>query len=175
MVMQHEDYLAHKVNRHGEASMSMPYSQYGVLRRAAATLAVFLLCVGIAVADDDSTGPRDLRQFIDQQAGGLSALTVPARSEDIPLPKQADGTVNPRYKTTEEKRFLGKMLFHDPVRTARVNINQGQPLDLPAGTAFGGTLNAAAPNIQAIVDATRQTGSCGSCHIGEAAAARPVS
>ena len=60
------------------------------------------------------------------------------------------------------------MLFHDPVRTARVNINQGQPLDLPAGTAFGGTLNASAPNIQAIVDATRQTGSCGSCHIGEA-------
>jgi len=77
--------------------------------------------------------------------------------------------VNPRYKTTEEKRFLGKLLFHDPVRTARIDINKGQPLDLPAGTAFGGTVSASAPNIQEIVDATRQTGSCGSCHIGEAA------
>ena len=60
------------------------------------------------------------------------------------------------------------MLFHDPVRTARININTGQPLDLPAGTAFGGTLNAADPKIQEIVNATRQTGSYGSCHIGEA-------
>jgi cytochrome c peroxidase len=56
-----------------------------------------------------------------------------------------DGTVNPRYKTTEEKRLLGKMLLHDPVRTARID------------PAYGGVL------------ATSQTGSCGSCHLGEAA------
>ena len=42
-------------------------------------------------------------------------------------------------------------------------------MDLPAGTAFGGTVNASDPNVQAIVAATKQTGSCGSCHIGEAA------
>lgn len=53
--------------------------------------------------------------------------------------------MNPRYKTTEEKRYLGKLLFHDPVRTARID------------TSYGG------------VDATKQTGSCGSCHLGEAA------
>ena len=142
-------------------------------RAAVTALAVTLLCGGLAVARDDDRGggggisASQLRQFIDAQVGGIHKLVVPADDASIPLPRQADGSVNPRFKTTEEKRFLGKMLFHDPVRTARVNINQGQPLDLPAGTAFGGTLNASNPNIQAIVDATRQTGSCGSCHIGE--------
>ena len=48
------------------------------------------------------------------------------------------------------------MLFHDPVRTARININTGEPLDLPAGTAFGGTVSASDPNIQEIVNAQRQ-------------------
>ena len=149
-------------------------------RAAVAALAVSLLSGGFAVANDEDDRVRDrdrdrdrgnpaaLRKFIDRQVGGIQKLTVPADNASIPLPRQADGSVNPRFQTTEAKRFLGKMLFHDPVRTARVNINQGQPLDLPAGTAFGGTLNAAASNIQAIVDATRQTGSCGSCHIGEA-------
>ena len=37
------------------------------------------------------------------------------------------------------------------------------------GTAFGGTVNGSDPNIQAIVNAQKQTGSCGSCHFGEAA------
>jgi len=153
-------------------------------RAAVAALAVTLLCGGLAVAnDDDDDRDRDLgpgridaaqlRQFIDSQVGGIQKLMVPADDASIPLPRQADGSVNPRFKTTEEKRFLGKMLFHDPVRTARINKgnfgqNEPQPSDLPAGTAFGGTLNASDPNIQAIVDATRQTGSCGSCHIGEA-------
>ena len=148
-------------------------------RVTVAAVAVTLLCGGLALAhDDDRDGDRGgdrgsiaasfVRQFIGTQVGGIQKLVVPADNASIPLPRQADGSVNPRFSTTEEKRFLGKMLFHDPVRTARVNINQGQPLDLPAGTAFGGTLNAANPNIQAIVNATRQTGSCGSCHIGEA-------
>jgi hypothetical protein len=61
------------------------------------------------------------------------------------------------------------LLFHDPVRTARVNINTGVPLDLPQGMAFGGTLDDADPNLDAIVAAQKQTGSCGSCHLGEAA------
>jgi hypothetical protein len=110
-----------------------------------------------------------LRRFIDQQVGGIHKLMVPATDADIPVPRRPDGSVNPRYTTTEEKRYLGKLLFHDPVRTARININQGQPLDLPAGTAFGGTLSASDPNNQAIANAQRQDTSCGSCHIGEAA------
>ncbi len=132
--------------------------------RAAAAVA---LCVLSAAATADS--PSALRGYIAGRVGGLQNLTVPPDDASIPLPRQADGTVNSRYETTEAKRYLGKMLFHDPVRTVRVNINQGQPLDLPPGTAFGGTVSAANPNVQAIVAATQRTGSCGSCHIGEAA------
>jgi hypothetical protein len=98
---------------------------------------------GLAAADDDN-GAAQLRRFIDQQVGGIQKLKVPAKDADIPLPRQPDGTVNPRYRTTEEKRYLGKLLFHDPVRTARIRPE------------FGGVL------------ATRQTGSCASCHLGEA-------
>ena len=134
--------------------------------RAVSVITLCLVWGGAASAQ--STSPA-LRDFIGKQVGGLQNLKVPATNAQIPLPVQADGTVNPRYQTTEAKRYLGKLLFHDPVRTARVNINQGQPVDLPAGTAFGGTVAASDPNIQAIVNATRQTGSCGSCHIGEAA------
>ena len=122
---------------------------------------------GVAAAQGNS--PTQLRRFIDQQVGGIDKLKVPATDADIPLPRRPDGTVNPRYQTTEAKRFLGKMLFHDPIRTARININKGQPLDLPAGTAFGGTVSASDPNIQEIVNAQRQDTSCGSCHLGEAA------
>ncbi len=123
--------------------------------------------------DDDDRGRGGLsaaqvRQFIAGQVGGIQKLMVPPDDASIPLPPD-DASRPGRYSMTEAKRFLGKMLFHDPVRTARVNINQGQPVDLPAGTAFGGTLNAAYPKVQDIVNATRQTGSCGSCHIGEAA------
>ncbi len=136
----------------------------------AAVIASLTVLGGTAAADgnDHGNSPAHLRRFIDQQVGGLDKLTVPPDDASIPLPPD-DPSRPGRYKTTEAKRFLGKMLFHDPVRTARVNINQGQPVDLPAGTAFGGTLSASDPSIQAIVNAQRQTGSCGSCHIGEAA------
>ena len=63
----------------------------------------------------------ELRQLIDQQVGGIGKLKVPAKDADIPLPRQPDDTVNARYKKTEAKRYLGTL--HDPVRTARVNIN----------------------------------------------------
>lgn len=98
-----------------------------------------------AVASAQSDSPVQLRGFIDKQAGGLQNLRVPATDADIPLPRQADGSVNPRFRTTEAKRFLGKQLFHDPIRTARIN------------PAYGG------------IPSTRQTASCGSCHLGEAA------
>ena len=137
-----------------------------VSRARAIGLLLISIC-GVASAQGDS--PTQLRQFIDQQVGGINKLKVPSTDADIPVPRMPDGTVNPRYQTSEAKRFLGKMLFHDPVRSARVNINKGQPLDLPAGTAFGGTVSASDPNIQEIVNAQRQDTSCGSCHLGEAA------
>src|SRR6266704_3034489 len=140
--------------------------QTHVARAGALGLLIISLC-GVAAAQGDS--PTQLRRFIDQQVGGIDKLKVPPKDTDIPLPRQPDGTVNPRYQTTEAKRFLGKMLFHDPIRSARININKGQPLDLPAGTAFGGTVSASDPNIQEIVNAERQDSSCGSCHIAEAA------
>ena len=101
---------------------------------------------------------------------------MPADDAALPLPPE-DPTCPGRYKTTEAKRYLGKMLFHDPVRTARVNINtsvnppirDGEPRDLPAGTAFGGTVDATNPNVATVVSLTKSTGSCGSCHLGEAA------
>ena len=122
-----------------------------------------------STTDELHSNAQGLRDYIAQQVGGLDKLTVPPNDEAIPLPP--DDPARPgRYKTTEAKRYLGKLLFHDPVRTARLNISTGVPVDLPEGTAFGGTVKASEPNIQGIVDATRQTGSCGSCHIGEAAA-----
>lgn len=145
--------------------MNISYS-----RIALAALSLCTICSGIAAADDNEHGR--LRSFIGQQVGGIKKLQVPATNASIPVPPPpppGSGLTPDRYVTTEAKRFLGKLLFHDPVRTARININQGQPVDLPAGTAFGGTVNGSDPNVAAIVAATKQTGSCGSCHFGEAA------
>lgn len=123
---------------------------------------------GMDLGLDPSQDPQAVRTFIGSQVGGLSKLMVPPDDASIPVPP--DDPMRPgRYKTTPAKKYLGKMLFHDPVRTARINLNTAQPLDLPTGTAFGGTVSAADPNTLAVVSATKQTGSCGSCHIGEAA------
>lgn len=135
--------------------------------RPAVICALLLSFSGVAAAQGESAA--GIRRSIDQQVGGTAKLMVPAANADIPVPKQADGTVNPRYRLTEAKRYLGKLLFHDPVRTARININKGQPLDLPAGTAFGGTVSASEPNLQAIVEGQFKDTSCGTCHLGEAA------
>ena len=108
-----------------------------------ATLVVSLLWVGVAAAQGDS--PTQLRQFIDSQVGGIDKLMVPANDADLPQPRLANGSPDPAFQTTEAKRYLGKQLFHDPIRTARI---------LPE---FGGVL------------ATKQTASCGSCHQGESA------
>ncbi|MGC2400054.1 MAG: cytochrome c peroxidase [Acidobacteriaceae bacterium] len=115
--------------------------------------------------------PDELRKYISAQVGGINNLTVPPTDATIPVPAPVAGSGNTpyRYETTEAKRYLGKQLFHDPVRTVRINENQGQPVDLPAGTAFGGELQASDPDIQNIVNATIQTGSCGSCHFAESA------
>ncbi len=148
-----------------------PRSGSGVRLAGASLLALSIAGATARAGESDyeNYGTAALRAYIAAQVGGLQKLRVPGRDEDIPVPREPDGTINERYKTTEAKRYLGKLLFHDPVRTVRINKNRGQPVDLPVGTAFGGTENAANPDVQAIVRATRQTGSCGSCHIGEAA------
>jgi cytochrome c peroxidase len=130
--------------RQGDAPLWRPARRNAFLTTFAGLLAVSLLLFGVAGADDDNDGAVRLREFIDHQVGGIDRLRVPPSDAEIPLPKQPDRKVNPRYKTTEEKRYLGKLLFHDPVRTARIDPN------------YGGVL------------ATKQTGSCGSCHLGEA-------
>jgi hypothetical protein len=131
----------------------------------------------VATATEElRSAPGSLRDFIARQVGGLEKLTVPPDDASIPLPAE-DPSRPGRYRTTEAKRFLGKLLFHDPVRTARVNVNtsvnppirDGEPRDLPAGTAFGGTVDGANPNVASVVASTKSTGSCGSCHLGEAA------
>jgi Di-haem cytochrome c peroxidase len=170
------------VNRQGNTPTSRPVDRHLFLTHLAPALGLLLMSwCWLAAAQGDS--PTQLRRFIDQQVGGIDKLTVPATDAAIPVPRLPDGTVPYRYQTTEAKRYLGKLLFHDPIRTARIDINTGQPKDLPAGTDFGGTFGASDPRIQRIfptgsysptviqniVDATKQTGSCGSCHIGEAA------
>ena len=59
-----------------------------------AVLAVIALCGEVASADDNGASEsrreiaKQLRQFIDQQVGGIDKLKVPATDVDIPLPRQ---------------------------------------------------------------------------------------
>ncbi|HYZ82904.1 MAG TPA: cytochrome c peroxidase, partial [Bryobacteraceae bacterium] len=136
--------FAEAANRRRLSPMSKaqhPFMKH-VNRTASAGLLLVLSC-GIAAAQGNS--PTQLRRFISEQVGGIEKLTVPANDVDLPQPRLPNGSPDPFFRTTEAKRFLGKMLFFDPVRMARI---------LPE---FGGLL------------ATRQTASCGSCHLGEAA------
>jgi hypothetical protein len=151
--------------------------------RCALTLALLSGCQeaadsseGAPATASEALSPVQLRELIAAQVGGLDKLKVPDDDASIPLPPD-DPTRPGRYRTTEAKRYLGKLLFHDPVRTARININQnvnppivaGEPRDLPEGTAFGGTVRASNAKVSQIVESTRSTASCGSCHLGEAA------
>lgn len=137
------------VKRRGDTPTSRPVNQQQFLKRMVCALTISLVCVvyvwsrgGVSAQGDD---PGQLRQFIDQQVGGIQKLMVPTNNADLPQPRLANGSPDPQFKTTEAKRYLGKLLFHDPVRMARI---------MPQ---FGGVL------------ATRQTASCASCHLGEAA------
>lgn len=109
----------------------------------AGALSVLMVC-GSAVANPGNS-PRHLRDFISGQVGGIEKLMVPAKDADLPQPRLADGTPDPFFQITEAKRYLGKQLFHDPVRMVRIRPE------------FGG------------VPETAQTATCASCHMGEAA------
>jgi cytochrome c peroxidase len=168
--------------------MKLKKNSLPILLASAAVLLVLSAAAARAWDQDDESGINAnwLRQYIGEQVGGIDKLKVPATNAEIPVPSGY------RYETTEVKRYLGKLLFHDPVRTNRIgndstpnnNTNIGQPKNLPAGTSFGGTQNATDPLIQRIfpltsnvtssqtdniIAATIRSGSCGSCHIGEAA------
>ncbi len=114
-------------------------------RVLAIAAALFCATAGATDRGDHGSSPTQLRRLIDQQVGGIDKLKVPADDAALPQPRLADGSPDPFFQTTEAKRYLGKQLFHDPIRTARIR------------PAFGG------------VPATAQTASCGSCHFGEAA------
>src|SRR5262249_28061158 len=134
---------------------------------AARALAVCLLCVGGAAACNDSAtdatqemidgaeaglsladrggSSTELRRFIAGQVGGIAKLMVPADNAALRQPRLADGSPDPQFETTEAKRYLGKLLFHEPARATRI---------IPE---FGG------------IPAHSGTASCGTCHLGEAA------
>lgn len=130
--------------------------------RLARSACVGLITLGLALAAADGTASQrpaqadpavaagtpaadQLRRAIARRVGGLDKLKVPASDAEIPLPRRPDGTVDPQVATTEAKRYLGKLLFHDPVRSVRIR------------PPFGG------------IPDTARTASCASCHLGEAA------
>lgn len=113
------------------------------LRLFAEVCAVPLLLICAEAAADRVNSPTQLREYIDHQVNGIENLMVPADDADLPQPRLGNGGPDPQFETTEAKRFLGKMLFHDPARAVRIRPE------------FGGVL------------ATAGTTSCGSCHLGE--------
>jgi cytochrome c peroxidase len=131
-------------NRQANTPASKQVDRHRFLKQVTGAFAICLLCSGVAPAQHDSV--TELRQYIAQQVGGLDKLIVPDDAH-LPPPRLPDGTItnDPSFQTTEAKRYLGKLLFFDPVRTVRI---------IPE---FGGVL------------ATRKTGSCGACHLGEVA------
>ena len=123
----------------------MTHHQTAPPRGSVPVFALVLLLLASDFAAGQGSSPTQLRQFVDRQVGGIHKLMVPAHDTELPQPRLPNGAVDPRFAITEAKRYLGKQLFHDPIRTARI---------LPE---FGG------------VPATAQTASCGSCHQGESA------
>jgi cytochrome c peroxidase len=88
--------------------------------------------------------PASVRALIEARTGGLEKLQVPATDADLPQPRLESGEIDPRFQITEAKRYLGKLLFQDPIRTNNIRPEMGGDLS------------------------TMQTASCGSCHFGEA-------
>ena len=147
----HWQYIV-EAERHGIRSARTRSTRHLFLNSIVGSLALALWC-GAAVADRDDDGdrghhgnnPTQLRQFIGEQVGGIEKLQVPANDADLPQPRLPNGSPDPFFQITEAKRYLGKQLFHDPVRMARIR------------PAFGG------------IPSTSGTASCTSCHLGETA------
>src|SRR6266850_998633 len=115
--------LAEPGNRQGETP-SKPVDRHRFLKLVTGALAVFFLFYsGVAPAQDESSenSPAQLRRFIDERVGGIQKLMVPDDAH-LPQARLPDGTLtsDPRFQTTEAKRYLGKLTFFDPVTTARI-------------------------------------------------------
>ena len=106
----------------------------------AAVAVVFVILSNVASAQDVS--PAQLRELLVERVGDLELLRVPASDADLPQPRLEDGSVDPLYAITPEKVYLGKLLFHDPIRSTDVYEEVGGNPDF------------------------RQTASCSSCHLG---------
>lgn len=100
--------------------------------------------IGQTPGDNLASLARSLRDVLLSRVGSLDKMRVPERLSDLPQPRLADGTPDPRFAITEAKRYLGKQLFFDPIRNNRIRPE------------MGGLMS------------TMQTASCGSCHLGEA-------
>ena len=113
--------------------------------RPIAALAIALPLVASGTATAQGVSAPQLRRYIDEQVGGIQKLIVPAHNSELPQPRLANGAPDPQFQTTEAKRYLGKLLFHDPARATRI---------IPD---FGG------------IPSHSGSASCGTCHLGEAA------
>jgi len=107
------------------------------------TVSLHVVASGMAAAQGNSSS--QLRRFVDQQVGGIQKMMVPAHNTELPQPRLANGSPDPQFQTTEAKRYLGKLLFHEPARATRI---------IPE---FGG------------IPEHGGSASCGTCHLGEAA------
>src|SRR5574341_1294964 len=81
-----------------------------------------------ASLEAQTVNPDSLRASIDARVGGIAKLQVPARNEDLPQPRLPNGDVDPRFKISEAKRFLGKLLFQDPIRNTTIKPECGGDL-----------------------------------------------
>jgi cytochrome c peroxidase len=144
MINALRSHLVQRAKSLRQSPTSRPPSRCRATSLAAFAALATMLGQGAAAADEGAS-PVQLRRLIDQQVGGIEKLMVPADDAALPQPRLANGSPDPFFQTTEAKRYLGKQLFHDPVRMVRID------------PAFGG------------VPATAQTASCASCHMGEAA------
>jgi cytochrome c peroxidase len=124
-------------------------SSYRFSRRSenvflAAVLGVVVLQASAAVLFAGGPTADEVRALIDARVGGIHKLQVPPRDDDLPQPRLASGEVDPRFRITPAKSYLGKLLFQDPIRNTNIRPE------------FGGD------------PSTVQTASCGSCHFAEA-------
>ncbi len=105
---------------------------------------VVILVVSTAGSPVTGQDSASVRALIDSRVGGIARLQVPASNADLPQPRLPGGEVDPRFEITEAKRYLGKLLYQDPIRMTTIKPE------------LGGDLS------------TKQTASCGSCHFAEA-------
>ena len=88
--------------------------------------------------------PNMVRATVQARVGDINKLRVPDDDTDLPQPRLLSGESDPLFAITEEKRFLGQLLFHDPIRSTDLDLSLG------GDPAF------------------RLTASCSSCHLSHA-------